>query len=260
MPDTSTRSVTLSVVSHAQAELVSRLLDDLRRLAPPELARVVVTCNVPEAFEPPTELPFELRVIRRDVAFGFGANHNRAFHLCETPYYAVANPDVRIEANPFPILLDALATGRALVAPAIHDPAGRLEDSARRLVTPVDVLLRRLGARRTEFERPAWLAGMFLVLRSDAFRGLKGFDEKFFMYCEDADLCARAVLEDGGIAFCPQAAVVHDARRASRRSFRPLLWHVSSLVRFWSSPVFWAYRRHLGSPNVQPTTFRSVRQ
>lgn len=257
MLDTSTRSVTLSVVSHAQAELAKRLLGDLTRLAPPELARIVVTCNVPEEFEAPAELPFELRVIHRDTPIGFGANHNRAFRLCETPFYAIANPDVRVAANPFPVLVDALKSGRALAAPAVHDPAGRLEDSARMLVTPIDILFRRLGWRRAEFDCPAWLAGMFLVFDSEAFRRLGGFDEKFFMYCEDADICARTVLESDGIAFCPEASVVHDARRASRRSLRPLFWHVASLMKFWVSPTFWSYWRYLRSDKVRATVFRS---
>jgi GT2 family glycosyltransferase len=77
------------------------------------------------------------------------------------------------------------------------------------------------------------------------------------MYCEDADICARAVLDGLGIAFCPHAAVVHDAQRASRRSIRPLVWHASSLVRLWISPAFWAYRRYLRSDKVRPTIFRS---
>jgi GT2 family glycosyltransferase len=80
------------------------------------------------------------------------------------------------------------------------------------------------------------------------------------MYCEDADICARAVLAEGGIAFCPQTSVVHDAQRASRRSFRALRWHVTSLVRFWLSPAFWSYRRYLRSDKVRSTIFRLENQ
>jgi GT2 family glycosyltransferase len=254
------RSITLSVVSHGQGDLVVRLLEDLQHLAPGELARVVVTSNVSEPLEPQPDLPFELRVLRRDRPLGFGANHNRAFELCETPYFAIANPDVRLAMNPFPALLAALQSGKALAGPAVLDPSGRPEDSARRLVTPVDVLLRRMGLRRGETVRPAWLAGIFLLFRADAFRNMNGFDEKFFMYCEDADICARAVLSEGGIAFCPDAVVVHDARRASRRALRPLAWHISSLMKFWLSGAFWSYRRHLQSDRVAPTVFRSLGQ
>ena len=250
-------SVCLSVVSHGQSAILRGLLDDLVLLRPPSLKRVIITCNVPETVAIPPAPPFMVEIVNNTVPAGFGRNHNAAFARSNEPYFTVCNPDIRLEQDPFPVLLDALDTGRALSAPAVVNPCGELEDSARRLLTPIDVLMRRFAHGRVNVEQPAWLAGMFLVFRSAAFRQLGGFDEKFFMYCEDADICARAVLEGGGIAFCPEATVVHDARRASRRAFRPLQWHVASLLKFWLSPTFWAYRRHLRSDKVRPTVFRS---
>ncbi len=247
--------VCLSVVSHGQGALVRRLLSDLVELEPPSLGRVIITSNVPEDVELSAAASFAIEIVSNTTPAGFGRNHNAAFGRCREPFFAVCNPDIRLNADPFPVLLEALAAGRAVAAPAVVDPHGALEDSARRLLTPLDVLMRRFY-RRVDRDEPAWLAGMFLVFRSEAFRRLGGFDEKLFMYCEDADICARAVLESGGIAFCPQATVVHDARRASRRSFRPLRWHVASLLKFWFSPAFWAYRRYLRSDNVRPTVFR----
>lgn len=241
------RDVTLSVVSHQQNALVWRLIDDLIALRAPDLKRVIVTLNTAEPFEPPRDKAFELLVRRNEVPLGFGANHNRAFTLCETGVFVVSNPDIRLLTDPFPILVRALADGAGIAAPAVRACDGSLEDSARRLLTPIDVLLRRLGSRRTDFERPAWVAGMFVAFRADLFRQLGGFDEKFHMYCEDADICARAGIAGSEIAFCPDAVVVHEARRASRRALRPLLWHARSLLKFWASPAFWSYRRFLMS-------------
>jgi GT2 family glycosyltransferase len=252
--------VCLSVVSHGQAAILRSLLDDLVLLAPPSLERLIITCNTPEHVALPSSPSFLIEVVNNRVPQGFGRNHNAAFEHCNEPYFAVCNPDIRLNEDPFPVLLSALSAGRTVSAPAVVDPRGKPEDSARRLLTPLDVLLRRLGSTRVDYGRPAWLAGMFLVFRSEAFRELRGFDEKFFMYCEDADICARAVLGGGGIAFCPQATVVHAAQRASRRSFRPLQWHVTSLLKFWLSRAFWSYRQYLRSDKVQPTIFRSENQ
>lgn len=246
----------LSVVSHGQARMLRSLLDDLVLLRPPTLERVIITCNTPETVDPPPTSPFVIEVIHNAVPAGFGSNHNAAFRRCTQRYFAVCNPDIRLSEDPFPLLVRALDAGGAVAAPAVVNSAGRREDSARPLLTPLDVMLRRFARERAEFENPAWLAGMFLVFRSETFRRLGGFDEKFFMYCEDADICARAVLEGGGIAFCPQATVVHDAQRASRRSLGPLGWHVASLLKFWLSPTFWAYWRYLRSDKVRPTVFR----
>ena len=247
--------VCLSVVSHGQAAMLHRLLDDLVALRPPSLGRVIITCNTPETVEVPHGASFAIELVRNAVPRGFGGNHNAAFERCQEPYFAVCNPDIRVERDPFPVLLRALSMGSAITAPAVLNPEGELEDSARRLLTPLDVVARRFG-KRADYQEPAWLAGMFLLFRSEAFRRLGGFDEKFFMYCEDADICARAVLDGLGIAFCPEATVVHDAQRASRRSLRALRWHVASLLKFWISPAFWAYRGYLRSDKVRPTVFR----
>jgi hypothetical protein len=253
----SSARVCLSVVSHGQSAIVRDLLDDLARLRPPSLKRVIVTCNVPEAVTLPEAPPFAVEVVTNAVPVGFSANHNAAFRRCNEPYFAACNPDIRINEDPFPALLGALQAGWALSAPAVVNGRGELQDSARRLLTPLDILMRRFARRRGDYEQPAWFAGMFLVFRSEVYRELGGFDEKFFMYCEDADICARAVLESDGIAYCPEAAVVHEARRDSLRALRPLKWHVVSLLKFWFSRTYWAYLKYLRSGRVRPTVYRA---
>jgi hypothetical protein len=249
--------VCLSVVSHGQGALVRALLDDLLSLRPPSIERLIITRNLPEPIELPASAPFRIEVVDNTAPKGFGANHNAAFERCRERCFVVCNPDVRLTKDPFPVLLAALREGHSVAAPAVVSPAGEIEDNARPLLTPLDVMLRRLGRRRAEFGCPAWLAGMFLAFRAESFRVLGGFDEKFFMYCEDADICARAVLHADGIAFCPEATVIHEARRASRHALRHLQWHVASLLKFWFSATFRAYRRYLRSDNVRPTTFRT---
>ncbi len=80
-----------------------------------------------------------------------------------------------------------------------------------------------------------WLAGMFLLLRREAFAAVGGFDERFHMYCEDADLCLRLQLAGWRVRLVEDVAVVHAAQRASRRSWQHLRWHLTSLLRHWFS-------------------------
>jgi hypothetical protein len=91
-----------------------------------------------------------------------------------------------------------------------------------------------------------WLAGMCLVMNSEAFGSVGGFDERYFLYCEDTDLCLRLQLAGWRLRHVPNVRVVHDARRASHRALRPFLWHVTSLLRLWTSSPYWSYlrRRH----------------
>ena len=236
------RCVTLSVISHEQHSLVDALLADLGGIDAPELARVVLTQNLPEI--PPSAKGKHappLEVLRNREPMGFGKNHNAAFRKCDTDYFAVVNPDIALMANPFPALITALRAGAGLAAPAVLEPDGRLADTARSLITPLELMLRRTPGY-TPPSIPRWFAGMFLVFRSEAFASVGGFDEGFFMYCEDFDICARLRLADWPLAFVPQVQVVHAAQQLSHRSVRHLRWHLSSLARMWSSTNFWRYR------------------
>jgi len=237
--------LTASVVSHGQIPLIDTLIADLMRHPSPRLRRLVVTLNIPEA-DPirPDGAPFETVVVRNDRALGFGANHNRAFRQCDTAWFAVLNPDLRLSDDALGLLLATAEPEDGVIAPLILNADGHPADAARRLPTPLLVATRRLQ-RRVHGPDPDfdWLAGMCLMLNSEAFRSLGGFDERYFMYCEDTDLCLRMQLAGRRVRQVANVRLVHEARRQSHRSARHLRWHVTSLVRLWTSPVFWTYVR-----------------
>lgn len=231
-------AITLSVVSHTQNWLVSALLTDLAQLREIELA-IVVTQNVPD--RDALTAPPGAEVVVNKQPKGFGANHNAAFQRCRTPYFCVVNPDVRLNMDPFPVLLSALeAQGNAGVAgPQVCDPDGHTEDSARRFPTVLRLLRKLLpGARSPDYPTeggPAvvdWVAGMFMLFRSEAFRAARGFDERFFLYYEDVDICRRLGRLGHRTLYAPEATVIHDARRESRRNPRRMAIHAASLLRY----------------------------
>jgi GT2 family glycosyltransferase len=272
--------ICLSVVSHGQGAVASRLLDSIERTAiaaraagtTSPVSQVIYTRNVAEAdgVSVRSALP-GLTVIDNRSPRGFGENHNAAFQHCQAPYFCVVNPDIEWARDPFPALLacfgdsgDAsapsasngrrkgspiprpLATpqarhARGLVAPLVLSPDGTIENTARTLYTVREMLVQKL--RPTNRGADAhWLAGMFLLFRSDAYGQIGGFDERYFLYIEDVDICSRLRLAGWTLAQCPEASVVHDARNASHRSPRYMLWHLAGMVRYWRSSAFWRYR------------------
>lgn len=94
-----------------------------------------------------------------------------------------------------------------------------------------------------------WVNAACLVLGRDSWMRLRGFDEGFYMYCEDVDLCLRLRVL-GGELRRGELPVVHAGQRASRRSLRHGTWHVASLLRLWSSP---AYRKARALPQAAPS-------
>mgnify|MGYP001554480320 FL=1 len=247
-------AVTISIVSHGQMELVLPLLQDLEAIHHTTPLHVVLTLNVPEAIPcVPEDFAFSLQIMRNSQPLGFGANHNRAFSQAQGGIFCVLNPDIRITQNPFPDLLKACADPHTgLAAPAIYSPSGQLEDSARKFPTPWRIAHRVLTRRRTRdyaapttVLHPDWVAGMFLLLRTTVYRQLGGFDERYFLYYEDVDLCARARLAGLEIVQLALPGVIHNAQRASHRDPKYLRWHVGSMLKFFTSAAFlrWQWLR-----------------
>lgn len=236
------QQVTVSIVSHNHGSMVSDLLQDLSGC--PEISKIVLTHNIPE---PQVRVPEALKpkvvIIKNNRPKGFAANHNAAFKHCMTPFYAIVNPDIRFKGNPVGALLRSMHDANvALCAPAVVNPTGDLEDSARRFPTLLGIAAKALGLSdgRYHFSFTAkdldvdWVAGMFMLFRAEDYTHVSGFDEDFFLYYEDVDICARLGMADRAVRVCPSVIVIHDARRASRTSLRHLRWHLQSMTKYFT--------------------------
>jgi GT2 family glycosyltransferase len=228
------------------------LLSQMNREPALARARVVVTINIPEEFDPGLYPNLDLTVLRNGLPKGFGANHNTAFAYCMTEWFVVLNPDIELDhGEPFSHLeMIASSIQRiGVVAPLVMNSKGAREDSVRTNLTPLSLFGRHFLGRRSAptTVEPArrggpfyWLGGMCLMIRSEAFREIGGFDARFFLYCEDYDLSARLYQRGYALAVDSSACIVHNAQRNSHRSVRHLTWHVKSLLQVWSSRAYWA--------------------
>ena len=233
--------VSISVVSHLQGALLPNLLADIAAQCDTPV-EVVVTLNMPEDLQfDPGAYPFPIRIIKNEIRKGFGANHNAAFRLAFGEHFCVLNPDVRFASNPLPALIEALADHSvAVAAPLIVNPAGEIEDSTRRFPTPFSILAKLVfGSRGPDYPvgsgilYPDWIAGMFMLFRAEVYRECEGFDEGYFLYYEDVDLCWRLSRSGMRRVMVPAVRAIHDARRTSHRNVRYLTWHLRSMLRFF---------------------------
>lgn len=235
-------AISISIVSHGQGGLVRALLNDLERHCRNESIEVLLTINVPESFSGNLhDTAFPIVVISNSQPKGFGENHNAAFKIARGEWFCVMNPDIRMSTNPFQILLDEIVRNQAaVIAPAVLSPTGRIEDSVRRFPRPLNLASKLLGRGDGRYSFAVgdkafaadWVGGMFMLFRADSYRSVGGFDERFFLYYEDVDICTRLWKEGCLVLACPTAQVVHDARRTSRRSLKYLRWHVASMARY----------------------------
>lgn len=241
-------SVTVSIVSHDQDVMVAKLLDQIAKHATC-IAKVIVTYNInSDKVNAIKQYPFELIRLNNQQPQGFGANHNQASKYCETSRFCVMNPDIHLTSDPFRELLACLEdTSISVVAPLVVNVNGEREDNARFFPTPL-ALIRKFfssvdgvfpitdSASKVVF--PDWLGGMFLLFSTEKYKELSGFDEKYFLYYEDVDFCARSWRYGYKTALCTCVKVIHDARRTSHKNLKYLKWHAASAFRF--------FLKHLG--------------
>ena len=233
--------ITVSIVSHGDRLLLEKVLVDLSRMS--EVESVVLTLNIPE---PDPKIPAELLgrviIIRNPVPKGFSANHNAAFRYCHTPYFCVMNPDVRLNDNPFSALVNAMKISKkAMAAPLVMNSHNEREDSIRFFPTPWGLLHKAITGNKGTYKiqindeafYPHWVAGMFMLFDSSVFDELEGFDDSYFLYYEDVDICVRLWKKGFGVVVCPKVSVIHDAQRTSHKSLKYLRWHFVSMVRFF---------------------------
>lgn len=244
--------ISISIVSHLQGDLVLQLLADIEMYCADAPVEVLLTFNLAENLDIKVdEYSFPISTHTNAEVRGFSDNNNRAFSRSKGKLFCVMNPDIRLSNNPFPYLLDCLIDESiGVAAPLILGESGEVEDSARRFPSPLIIFCKALGRRlyrdyniNKEVIFPDWVGGMFMLFRSEVFEKLGGFNERYFLYYEDVDICARLKLNDFRVALCPASRVIHYAQRSSHRSFRYLRWHLRSMLRFFCSSE---YRRLRG--------------
>jgi N-acetylglucosaminyl-diphospho-decaprenol L-rhamnosyltransferase len=174
------------------------------------------------------DLPVE--VIRSGHNGGFGFGCNRGLAAGSNPLVLFLNPDAQIEAAELSRLVDVLEAEPdvALVGPRLLNDTGELIPTIRRLQRPSSVWAEALylhrilpgwvhwaheidtrAASHEQVAYPEWVSGACMLARRDALEAIGGFDEGFFLYCEDMDLCARLRAAGGRIRYEPSATVRH---------------------------------------------------
>ncbi|WP_291857673.1 glycosyltransferase [Marinilabilia sp.] len=178
---------------------------------------------------------------------GFGKGHNIAFEEVKdtSKFHFVLNPDVYFGETVISEIVNFMKGDQTIgvVGPKIFYPDGELQYSSRLLPTPFDLFIRRFSPvfyrekrdnrnelRFTNYEQiqdVPFLLGCFLAFRSDLFKKIGGFDDRFFMYLEDTDIC-RKVLATHRVVFNPNFIIYHAYARGSRRNLSLFKHHLRS--------------------------------
>jgi N-acetylglucosaminyl-diphospho-decaprenol L-rhamnosyltransferase len=217
--------ITVSIVNHENREGVIACLrsleEDLGRRA---ALQVIVVDNASEdgsAAAIRAAFP-QVEVIKRSRRAGFGANHNLALGRATGRHILLLNDDTLARPGAIDTLVDYVDDHPlvALAAPRVVDHAGQTQPSAWEQPGPRGDLIRActLGrrpppmSRGTAPRRVGWALGCAVLARREVLLVLGGFDERYFMYCEEIDLSRRLALTRLETHWVPAAVFVHDGQ------------------------------------------------
>ncbi|WP_162143321.1 glycosyltransferase [Chitinilyticum aquatile] len=192
---------------------------------------------------------------------GFGAGHNRLLanvSLEKSSFHLILNPDVTWPSSPLPVLLSFLTAHPecGAVMPDVRNEDGSRQFLAKRLPSPLILFGRRFlpkfewlrcriahyEMRDESFSSPTpvpLISGCCMLARTEVLKKLKGFDERYFLYLEDYDLCRRIAQAGYTLVMNPDVHIVHGHGQASYRWGRALLLHLTSAVKYFNR---WGWR------------------
>lgn len=190
----------------------------------------------------------QVKIIENGRNLGFGRGHNRVIEEIKSDYHAVINPDITLAQDTIGELCRYMENNKdvLMVTPKILNEDGTEQFLPKYCPTiryvivsklkPFRYLRKRYTRQEETFTEPAeveFCTGCFFVTRTAVIKELKGFDTRFFMYCEDADL-SRRMRQRGKIIFYPSVCATHKWGRDNTRSFKGVLRFLSSLFKYFS--------------------------
>lgn len=262
------KDITIAIVHYNQWEKLDTCLTALSESDLSRVSKIVVVDNasmpnetVFKKYESIPTVPLQRIINSKNL--GFGVACNQVFGSSDTPYVLALNPDVIVETNTLSLLAQYLdeheKTG--VVGPQLVYPDGTIQDSYRHFPSPIDQFIKRTPLVRSKrlrnrvrnylmwnkdkqkTEPVDWLVGACLLFRRDVLDTVGYFDERFFLFYEDVDLCRRIWQSGHEVVYHPLARARHDRERLSDGGVlsiftkKTLRIHLSSALKY-----FWKWK------------------
>ncbi len=253
-----TPEVTAILVNYNAGAELRRALQSIAAelVGHPWEAVVVDNASTDGSGEIAIEFAPHVTLIRNAKNVGFARGVNQGLKASSAPLVLVMNPDCRLGGGALATLRSEIEDHElcAIVGPRILDPDGSVQGSARgdpnmltglfgrtamlqRLMPGVDLSRRNVVADDAIESRASsivvdWVSGACMLARRAPLHGARGFDERYFLYWEDADLCRRLRAAGYHVRYVPGATAVHRVGHSSRtaRALSIRAFHASAYV------------------------------
>ena len=209
------------------------------------------TCEIIEEYVKKYPGYFNLHRSKKNI--GFGAAHNRILLPLAATYKVVCNPDIRVKPETIYNCITFIENHPqcGLISPRVEYPSGEKQYLTKQLPTILDLFLRRFlfttsikyfRDRMERFEMKdlseeirydiAYASGCFMFFPSTIFDEIHGFDERYFLHMEDADI-SREVGLLKQVCYVPSIIVVHDWERKMHKSLNQTICAIESMYKYF---------------------------
>ncbi len=168
--------------------------------------------------------------IQNDINIGFGKAVNQAAKVATGKYFLILNPDTIIEESTLSTFVNYLDENSTvgMVGPKIVNSDGSLQKGSKRSFPTIGVAVPKLMGLDKIFPKSKWagrynlnylnpdeihkvdaISGSCMFIRSDLFNKIGGFDERFFMFGEDLDLCYQVYQQEFDVYYLPKTQIMH---------------------------------------------------
>lgn len=256
--------LSICIVAYHNYEDIEKAIDTMEKYTSPTIKKhvyVVDNSNTPDyktknnAFMNFLSSYPDVEYIDAGSNLGFGKGNNKVLPLLASQYHCIMNPDILFTEDAFFSILKYMDDNPSvgMVIPNIVDQSGKRQLVYRKEVTIFDMFIRMfckgLFPKRIsehtlqdqDYSKPFQVPfgqGSFLIIRTDLFKELDGFDDRFFMYMEDADLCKR-VNQVSKLMYYPGATVIHKWEQGSHKNKTLFKYHVQSMNKYFKK---WGYK------------------
>ena len=191
----------------------------------------------------------QVEVVALNENIVFGAGHNKAVRMVDSDYHVIINPDIVFVENSIKKMVDYLENNVdiGVLSPKICFPDGREQIlgkkdphfkyilASRLRGDEPGTLLKKYAMLDCDLTKPIDIenaSGCFMVFRTSILKKIDGFDERYFMYFEDADITRKA-RKYSRVVYYPEAVVSHVWNRDSKHNFKLLAIHIHSMLKYY---------------------------
>ncbi|MDE9481664.1 glycosyltransferase family 2 protein [Xenorhabdus bovienii] len=245
-------NIYISIISHGHENILKKtsLIKNISK------NNIVIIKNNKESSKGKLQEIFKsknIHIIDKDYNLGFGHNNNYIYDYClknfemkDNDFFCVINPDIVINGD----ILHSITNNMKIhnlelstIPLYLDNEYQNRDNSIRKFPTLSTFILSFLGFNKhlpimthEKYMNADWAAGSFLIFKSSLYKKLNGFDKKYFMYCEDIDICYRAKKYHSGLVVFPEWKGIHLAQRDNRKIFsKHFIWHIKSIFTYLKS-------------------------